>query len=67
MIPMRNKTIFKSRWWALIWSAGILWAAYDFAGTSNPDTDDNDALNVSAADADAQIAQLSNMIAQVKQ
>ena len=32
MIPMRTSTVFKSRWWALIWGAGILWTAYDFAG-----------------------------------
>ena len=32
MVPMRTSTIFKSRWWALIWGAGILWTAYDFAG-----------------------------------
>jgi hypothetical protein len=32
MIPMRTSTIFKSRWWALVWGAGILWTAYDFAG-----------------------------------
>jgi hypothetical protein len=31
MFPMRYRTIFKSRWWALIWGAGILWTAYDFA------------------------------------
>ncbi len=32
MIPMRTSSIFKSRWWALVWGAGILWTAYDFAG-----------------------------------
>ena len=34
MIPMRLSTIFKSRWMALIWAAGILWFAYDFAAPS---------------------------------
>lgn len=33
MIPMRTSSIFKSRWMALIWAAGILWLAYDFAGS----------------------------------
>jgi hypothetical protein len=33
MLPIRNKTIFKSRWWALAWAGGILWSAVDFAGT----------------------------------
>ncbi len=31
MIPMRTSTIFKSRWMALLWAAGIIWFAYDFA------------------------------------
>jgi hypothetical protein len=32
MIPMRTSSIFKSRWMALIWSAGILWFAFSVAG-----------------------------------
>jgi hypothetical protein len=32
MIPMRTSSIFKSRWMALVWAAGIIWFAYDFAG-----------------------------------
>ena len=35
MIPMRTSTIFKSRWMALVWAAGILWFAYDFAAPSD--------------------------------
>jgi hypothetical protein len=31
MLPMRTSTIFKSRWMALIWAAGIIWFAYDMA------------------------------------
>ncbi|NUT00144.1 MAG: hypothetical protein HOP96_04125 [Sphingomonas sp.] len=31
MIPMRNSTIFKSRWMALIWAAGIIWFAVQVA------------------------------------
>ena len=31
MIPMKTSTIFKSRWFALVWAAGILWVAYDIA------------------------------------
>jgi hypothetical protein len=40
MIPMRTSTIFKSRWMALIWAAGIIWFAYDTA-TSQPQSDGN--------------------------
>lgn len=35
MIPMRTSSIFKSRWMALIWSAGILWFAADVAGSGD--------------------------------
>jgi hypothetical protein len=34
MIPMRTSSIFKSRWMALLWAAGIIWFAYDFAAPS---------------------------------
>jgi hypothetical protein len=33
MIPMRTSTVFKNRWMALLWAAGIVWFAYDFAGS----------------------------------
>lgn len=37
MIPMRTSTVFKNRWMALIWAAGIIWFAYDFAGSQPQD------------------------------
>ena len=37
MLPMKNSTIFKSRWMALLWAAGIIWFAYDFAGSQPND------------------------------
>jgi hypothetical protein len=43
MIPMRTSTIFKNRWMALVWAAGIIWFAYDWAG-SQP-SDDNSAAD----------------------
>jgi hypothetical protein len=42
MIPMKHSTIFKSRWMALLWAAGVIWVAYDVAGSS-PQTDNNSA------------------------
>jgi hypothetical protein len=44
MFPMRFSTIFKSRWWALVWAAGIIWVAYDFASTQ-PGAVDNSGDN----------------------
>jgi len=34
MVPMRTSWIFRSRWMALIWAAGILWFAYGVAGSA---------------------------------
>ncbi len=34
MIPMRTSSIFKSRWMALLWAAGIIWFAVDYAGSA---------------------------------
>ena len=31
MIPMRTSSVFKSRWMALLWAAGIIWFADDVA------------------------------------
>ena len=42
MIPMKTSTVFKNRWMALLWAAGIIWFAYDFAGSA-PATDGNNA------------------------
>jgi len=52
MIPMRTSTIFKSRWWALIWAAGILWFALDVAGEPAP-ADGNTAATDASAPTDA--------------
>lgn len=38
MVPMRTSTVFKSRWMALLWAAGIIWFAYDFAGSQPQDS-----------------------------
>lgn len=43
MIPVKTSSVFKSRWMALLWAAGIIWFAYDFAG-SQPQ-DDNASTN----------------------
>ena len=43
MFPMKSSLIFKSRWMALLWAAGIIWFAYDFASSTAPD--DNASVN----------------------
>ena len=34
MFPFRTSSIFRSRWIALLWAAGIIWTAVDYAGRS---------------------------------
>lgn len=46
MFPMKTSWIFKSRWMALIFAAGIIWFAYDVA-VSEPQGD-ADAAQASA-------------------
>jgi hypothetical protein len=50
MIPMKPSNIFKNRWWALLWAAGIIWFAYDFAGSAAP-TDNSVSNEDQATDA----------------
>ena len=38
---MKTSSVFKSRWLALLWAAGIIWFAYDVA-ESAPKGDTND-------------------------
>ena len=51
MIPMKTSTIFKSRWMALIWAAGILWLAWDVAGSAPQDASSNAAQATDATGA----------------
>lgn len=55
MIPMRNRTIFKSRWMALVWASGILWFAYQVAGPDDSSgNSDTNVTDVSGAPVTAQ-------------
>jgi hypothetical protein len=48
--------IFRSRWWAMLWAAGIIWMAYDVAGTPESSGSNN------AASADADVTALQDAI-----
>jgi len=59
MIPLRY--IFRSRWAALAWAAGICWSAAQFAGS------DKSKLMVDAANsADGKMAQQSALAADLQ-
>lgn len=54
---MISTKIFRSRWSALFWAAGIIWTAYDVASANAPDP----AANASnAADTDVTGAAVDN-------
>lgn len=45
MIPMKTSTVFKNRWMALLWAAGIIWFAYDYANSQPQKADSNASAN----------------------
>lgn len=49
MLPIRTRTIFKSRWMALLWAAGIIWFALDVATPG--DSPANDGQSAQQTDA----------------
>jgi hypothetical protein len=51
MIPMRMSSIFKNRWMALVWAAGMIWLAYDFVAPSKPPASASDGNEVEITDA----------------
>jgi hypothetical protein len=54
MLPIKHKSIFKSRWIALLWAGGILWSACEFVGSQPGGSDasangvDSDAAQMQA-------------------
>ena len=54
MIPMKTSSVFKNRWMALLWAAGIIWFAYDIAASAPQD----DGNNTAASDDQNQVANI---------
>ena len=52
MVPMKMSTVFKNRWMALIWAAGIIWFAYDTANSQPQATGNTSANSEQATDSD---------------
>ena len=49
MIPMRHSWIFRSRWMALLWAAGIIYFAVDVATPDEPTAVTGAATDVTGA------------------
>jgi hypothetical protein len=57
MLPIKTKSVFKSRWMALLWAGGIVWTAAEFVGNQPHPAAGGDQGNGDAADsADMQAA-----------
>jgi hypothetical protein len=52
MIPMRSSSIFKSRWMALLWAAGIIWLAVRVAGPADSSGNHADVTGATISDDD---------------
>jgi hypothetical protein len=57
MLPIKHKSIFKSRWIALLWAGGILWSACEFVGAQpgGNEAASNGQLDANAADLQAAV------------
>jgi hypothetical protein len=54
MLPIKTKSVFKSRWIALLWAGGIVWSAAEFAGSQpHGGADANAQSNEDAGDVQA--------------
>lgn len=62
MFPFRHSSIFRSRWIALFWAAGIIWWALDVAGKPKAQ-DDHPTANATAPDTNAAAAKLLEKLA----
>ncbi len=61
MLP--NPRLFRSRWAALLWAGGILWFAYDVAGSAPAGNSGAAVTDASGAAADAgDLAAVANLI-----
>jgi hypothetical protein len=65
MYPFRYSSIFRSRWMAVLWAAGIIWTAYDVADSNRSASGNNqqasDDAPLNQADVDAIQAQLNQL------
>jgi len=46
---MKLSTIFRSRWMALIWAAGVVWTALDVAGVGESTSANGQATDVTGS------------------
>jgi hypothetical protein len=62
MVPMKFSTIFRNRWFALVWAAGVIWLALDVAAPDQP-ADGNQIAASDAAGSEVTNADVENFAA----
>lgn len=60
----RYSSLFRSRWLALIWSAGIVWSAISFVEAEAPEGDP--AANSAAGDDSANLNELQALVGKLQ-
>lgn len=50
LMPVKTTSVFKSRWKALLWAAGVLFFVYTIAGSLPSSAGNSEANNEAAAD-----------------
>ncbi|HWL47842.1 MAG TPA: hypothetical protein VNQ31_09030 [Sphingomonadaceae bacterium] len=61
MFPFRHSSLFRSRWIALLWAAGIVWWAIDVAGKPADPPADQPAANADSPEMDQAVAVLQRL------
>ena len=60
MVPIKHSAIFRRRWMAHIWAAGIIWIAYDIAESAPKSPATNSAADQATADDAKKVAEIIN-------
>ena len=66
MLPIGHKHLFRNRWLALLWAAGICWSAVSFVGSDSPDNADGNVTAVDQAATEQQVAEAQALIAKLQ-
>jgi hypothetical protein len=61
LFPFRTSSIFRSRWMALLWAAGVVWMAMEFAGSGDPAAQNDQADNAALVDQSGAVVDVEQM------
>ncbi|MDB5663211.1 MAG: hypothetical protein JWN59_1549 [Sphingomonas bacterium] len=61
LFPFRTSSIFRSRWMALLWAAGVVWMAMEFAGSGDRAAQNDQADNAALVDQSGAVVDVEQM------